>query len=97
MEQLADPLLPTLPTPNADLVGTSGPGAEENAAAVTAHPTLTRSLPLQKTPHTTIHLSITVLATSTLVFLTSKTPADPPSSSALGSLVYALPNVSPPA
>lgn len=52
------------------------------------------SFPLRLSPHTTLHIQLTSLATSTLIFLTTKSPANPSSVSALGSFVYAMPNVS---
>ena len=51
------------------------------------------SFPLRLSPHTTLHIQLTSLATSTLIFLTTKSPASPSSASALGSFVYAMPNV----
>lgn len=53
---------------------------------------LARPLPLS--PHTTLHIQTTSLATSNLIFLTTTTTPEATSSlSALGSFVYAMPNV----
>lgn len=54
-----------------------------------------RSLPLLLSPHTTLHLQITCLETSTLAFVTTTDPSNAASLSSLGSFVYAMPNVSP--
>ena len=50
-------------------------------------------LPLPLSPHTTLHLQITALTTSTLVFITTTDPSTTSSLSALGSFVYSMPNV----
>ncbi|KAL8995411.1 MAG: hypothetical protein Q9169_004856 [Polycauliona sp. 2 TL-2023] len=49
-------------------------------------------IPLPLTLHTTLHLQITTLDTSNLIFLTSTDPSSSGSLSALGSFVYAMPN-----
>lgn len=51
------------------------------------------AVPLPFSPHTTLHLQITRLETSTLIFLSSTDPSSSGSQSALGSFVYAMPNV----
>lgn len=51
------------------------------------------SFPLRLSPHTTLHIQLTLLATSTLILLTTRTQSSSSSSSALGSFVYAMPNV----
>lgn len=50
------------------------------------------AIPLPLTPHTTLHMQITTLDTSNLIFLTSTDPSSSASLSALGSFVYAMPN-----
>ncbi|MCJ1439189.1 hypothetical protein MMC27_008580 [Xylographa pallens] len=50
------------------------------------------ALSLPRSPHTTLHIRLTRLETSTLVFLTTTDYATSASSSALGSFVYAMPN-----
>ncbi|MCJ1231236.1 hypothetical protein MMC12_007913 [Toensbergia leucococca] len=50
------------------------------------------SLPLPLSPHTTLHIQITRLETSLLVFLTTTDPSNSAYLSALGSFVYAMPN-----
>ncbi|KAI4207703.1 MAG: hypothetical protein LQ348_000497 [Seirophora lacunosa] len=50
------------------------------------------AVPLPFSPHTTLHLQITRLETSTLIFLSSTDPSSSGSQSALGSFVYAMPN-----
>lgn len=51
------------------------------------------SIPLPLSPHTTLHLQITTLATSVMVFITTTDPSSSSSLSSLGSFVYAMPNV----
>ena len=52
------------------------------------------SFPLPKTPHVILHLHLTFLATSLIVFLTTTTIGDSGSTTApLGSFVYAMPGV----
>lgn len=58
----------------------------------TLHPTHL-AIPLPFSPHTTLHLQITRLETSNLIFLTSTDPSTSGSLSSLGSFVYAMPNV----
>ncbi|MCJ1294795.1 hypothetical protein MMC34_006353 [Xylographa carneopallida] len=50
------------------------------------------ALPLPRSPHTTLHIRLTRLETSNLIFLTATDHATSSSSSALGSFVYAMPN-----
>ncbi|KAI4123793.1 MAG: hypothetical protein LQ338_005097 [Usnochroma carphineum] len=57
----------------------------------TLHPTHL-AIPLPFSPHTTLHLQITRLETSNLIFLTSTDPSTSGSLSSLGSFVYAMPN-----
>jgi hypothetical protein len=52
-----------------------------------------RALHLSFLPHATLHIRVTPLAKSTLVFLTSTDSATAAAASALGSFVYAMPNV----
>ena len=52
---------------------------------------LSVSLPL--TPHTTMHMQVMALQTSSMVFLTTTDPSNSSSLSALGSFVYSMPNV----
>ena len=57
------------------------------------HLELTVELPHD--PHTLLHIHLTLLSTSTMVFITSKAPGESgTSSSAMGSLIYAMPLVS---
>ena len=51
------------------------------------------SFPLRLSPYTTLHIQLTLLATSTLILLTTRTQSSSSSNSALGSFVYAMPNV----
>ena len=51
------------------------------------------SVPLPLSPHTTLHIQITPLEKSTIVFLTTTYPSSSSSLSALGSFVYSIPNV----
>ena len=54
------------------------------------------SFPLRLSPQTTLHIQLTILATSTLILLTTRSQSTSSSNSALGSFVYAMPNVPPP-
>ncbi|MCJ1475423.1 hypothetical protein MMC13_004085 [Lambiella insularis] len=58
----------------------------------TSHPAQYISLRLSLSPHTTLHIHLTPLPTSTLLFLTTTDHATSASTSALGSFVYAMPN-----
>lgn len=51
------------------------------------------ALPLQLTPHTTLHIQLTSHATCTIIFITTSDPSTASSLSALGSFIYAMPNV----
>ena len=51
------------------------------------------SFPLRLSPHKILQMQLTAMATSTLIFLTTNSPSNPSSICALGSLVYAMPNV----
>jgi len=52
------------------------------------------SIPLPKNPHTILHLHLTFLTTSIMLFLTTSTIGDSSSIlSPLGSFVYAMPDV----
>ena len=51
------------------------------------------SLPLPLTPHTTLHIKLSLLEKNTVVFLTSTDYSTSGTSSPLGSFVYAMPNV----
>jgi hypothetical protein len=53
------------------------------------------SFPLPRAPHTNIHLQLTSNGPNLLLFLTTSS-AESATSSALGSFVYAMPNVSSP-
>ncbi|KAL8847010.1 MAG: hypothetical protein Q9221_007923 [Calogaya cf. arnoldii] len=67
------------------------PTSTETSPSPTLHPkSLANPLPL--TPHTTLHMQITTLETSNLIYLTSTDPSSSGSLSALGSFVYAMPN-----
>jgi len=51
------------------------------------------SFPLPKVPHTTLHMHLTFLTTSMMVFLTTATIGDAgTSTAAMGSFVYAMPD-----
>ncbi|KAF3392312.1 hypothetical protein DPV78_010741 [Talaromyces pinophilus] len=51
------------------------------------------SFPLPKTPHTTVHIHLTPMKTSTMVFLSTTTPGDSGSTmKPMGSFVYAMPD-----
>ncbi|KAL8770984.1 MAG: hypothetical protein Q9209_003403 [Squamulea sp. 1 TL-2023] len=65
--------------------------SSETSPSPTLHPKQV-AIPLPLTPHTTLHLQITALETSNLIFLTSTDPSSSGSLSALGSFVYAMPN-----
>lgn len=52
------------------------------------------ALPLPLSPHTTLHIRMTRLETANMVFLTTTDYSAPSTTSALGSFVYAMPNVS---
>ena len=54
------------------------------------------ALPLPLSPHTTFHIRITHLETSNMIFLTTTDYSASAGTSALGSFVYAMPNVSHP-
>ena len=51
------------------------------------------SFPLPKAPETKVHVHLTVNSTSLLLFLTTISGGNPSSGAALGSFVYALPDV----
>lgn len=51
------------------------------------------ALPLQLTPHTTLHIQLTSHATCTIIFITTSDPSTASSLSVLGSFIYAMPNV----
>lgn len=67
-------------------------------ATPSLHP-LEISFPLPRTPHTTLHIHLTFLATSTMVFLSTTTPGDSGGGGSgsmmkpMGSFVYAMPDV----
>jgi hypothetical protein len=52
------------------------------------------SFPLPRAPETRISISLTIQATSILLFLTTVLNGDTSNSAALGSFVYALPDAS---
>jgi len=64
----------------------------EDVSSPSSSKTTEHSFPLKLTPHTTVHLRLTILSTTIMLFLTSSMPASPSTSSALGSFVYALAN-----
>jgi hypothetical protein len=51
------------------------------------------SFPLPKSPDTSIHIHLTIRATSILLFLTTSSNGDTLTLAHLGSFVYALPDV----
>lgn len=53
------------------------------------------SFPLPRTPHTNVHVHLTTMATSTMVFLSTTSAGDAGSTvKPMGSFVYAMPDVS---
>jgi hypothetical protein len=58
-----------------------------------SHAPIEVAFPLPRAPHTNVHLQLTDNGPNLLLFLTTST-AESSSSSALGSFVYAMPNVS---
>ncbi|KAF6217622.1 hypothetical protein HO133_006724 [Letharia lupina] len=77
---------PSLPQPPSEPTATAA-----TSASPTLHPQQL-SVPLPLSPHTTLHVQITPLQTSTMVFLTTTDPSSTSSLSALGSFVYSMPN-----
>jgi hypothetical protein len=71
---------------------------EETASGVQLHAPSTNSkyiaFPLPRIPHTTLHIRITLLETSTMIFLTTTDYTTSSTTSPLGSFIYAMPNVS---
>lgn len=65
--------------------------SSETSPSPTLHPKQL-AVPLPLTPHTILHIQITTLDTSNLIFLTSTDPSTSGSLSTLGSFVYAMPN-----
>lgn len=51
------------------------------------------SFPLPKSPHVNLHIHLTCLATSTLIFLTTTSIGDSNVARPMGSFVYAMPDV----
>lgn len=52
------------------------------------------SLPLPKSPHTTLHTHLTFLATSVMVFICTTVPGNEGGTlNSMGSFVYAMPDV----
>jgi hypothetical protein len=56
------------------------------------------SLPLPKSPHTTLHIHLTFLATSVMVFICTTVPGDSGAGeggalNSMGSFIYAMPDV----
>ena len=72
---------------------------EASPAAVEPAPSPPRpqsiSVPLPHIIHTTLHIQLTRYETSNMIFLTNTDPSSSPSTSPLGSFVYAMPNVCP--
>jgi Proteasome assembly chaperone 4 len=67
--------------------------AEESVTPISGRP-MELSIPLPKHPHTILHLHLTFLTTSIMLFLTTSTIGDSSSVlSPLGSFVYAMPDV----
>lgn len=70
---------------------------EASPAAVEPAPSTVRpqclSVPLSHIIHTTLHIQLTRYETSNMIFLTNTDPSSSPSTSPLGSFVYAMPNV----
>ena len=63
------------------------------AAPKPSQKTVSLALPLQLTPHTTLHIQLTRHAACTVVYSTTSGPSTTSSLSALGSFIFALPNV----
>jgi hypothetical protein len=82
-----------LPTSNRVSHFTIMTASEEHLAPISAKP-LELSFPLPKAPQTRIHLRLTINATSLLLFLTTIDGGEGATNAALGSFVYALPDVS---
>ncbi|MCJ1314993.1 hypothetical protein MMC15_000307 [Xylographa vitiligo] len=72
----------------------NGPPLESQGVQLlpSSNPAKHIALPLPRSPHTTLHIRLTRLETSNLIFLTTTDHATSSSSSALGSFVYAMPN-----
>lgn len=64
------------------------PNGADNAA-----PPIELAFSLPQSPQVRIHVQLTILKNSLLVFLTTTSPESPPTSCVLGSFVYAMPNV----
>ena len=72
------------------------PQEDSPPAVVLATPTIRPqavSVALPHIIHTTLHIQVTRFGTSNMVFITTSDPSSSLSSSALGSFVYAMPNV----
>lgn len=72
-------------------------GAKAASTANGAHPPskpFELAITLPQSPGTRIHLHITVLASSLMLFLTSASMEGAPAGAAMGSFVYAMPDVS---
>jgi hypothetical protein len=67
--------------------------ATTSANGDASHAPIEVSFPLPRAPHTSIHLQLTNNGPNLLLFLTTSS-AESANSSALGSFVYAMPNVS---
>lgn len=52
------------------------------------------AVPLPKSPHSTIHVHLTVFTTCSMLFLTTGEAEGPGHLAPMGSFVYAMPNVS---
>ena len=90
--------MPLVMPASLDAVSPEQSPPESTAAASASSPSPTLhlqqlSVPLPLSPHTTLHIQITSLEKSTMVFLTTTDPASSSSLSALGSFVYSIPNV----
>lgn len=85
------PLIMSSPTSHANRQPQS-PAPPARPISPSIHPQQ-RSIPLPLTPHTTLHMQITSLEISTMIFLTTTDPSNSSSLSALGSFVYSMPNV----
>jgi len=64
-------------------------------APVSSSKPIQLALPLPHAPHSLIHIHLTILKNSLLLFLTTSSTDSGSTLAAMGSLVYAMPNVCP--
>jgi len=73
-------------------VAVSPPPALTNGSSPSPVP-IELALPQPRAPGSYIHIHLTVLATSIVLFVTNSSPENAGTASALGSFVYAMPDV----